>query len=118
MAVVAADELLRDEVQAKIPSSWGEGTPAKKGEGWEWVDPENPNNRVRVDPGNEALPDGYAGQEDHVHVESGGSSLDENGEITPGSSAKAPEAHIPLEKFLEWETWNSPEAAEGDGQGE
>ncbi len=118
VAVVAADELLRDEVQSKIPSSWGEGQPAKKGEGWEWVDPENPNNRVRVDPGDEDLPEGYAGQEDHVHVESGGSSLDENGEIAPDSNAKAPEAHIPLERYLEWETWNSPEAVEGDGDGE
>jgi hypothetical protein len=118
VAVLAADELLRDDVQAKIPSSWGEAKPAPSGEGWEWVDPENPRNKVRVDPGNEKLPEGYKGREDHVHVESGGAALDENGETAPGSNIHAPEAHIPLETYLEWETWNAPEATEGDGEGE
>jgi RHS repeat-associated protein len=92
----------------KIPSSWGEGSPTKKGVGMRWQDPANEGNGVRIDkgdPGNSQATQ----QVDHVVVRSNGKVIGRNGEAIPGSvKQNAVDAHIPLSEWVNWSSWNHP----------
>ncbi|WP_338766818.1 hypothetical protein V7968_00365 [Nocardia vulneris] len=94
----------------KIPTEWGEGQPNRKKDGERWHDPENPNGAgVRIDKGDPNSPN-PSQRVDHVVVRSDGKVLGPDGQaIPPGSSIKDhPEAHIPLEEWLKWKSWDHP----------
>jgi hypothetical protein len=95
------------EVQDKVPSSWGEGEPTGDG-GWKWQDPNNPGNNIRWSPGNpkSEYPNSRG---PNVKVNSNGRRLDRNGDP---SRARIPsedsETHIPQDEWLRWGSWNGP----------
>jgi RHS repeat-associated protein len=92
----------------KMPSTWGPGSPTKKGVGTRWQDPTNPGNGVRIDQGNPASAQATQ-QVDHVIVRYNGEVLGRSGTPIPGSIAEnAVEAHIPLSEWLGWSTWFHP----------
>ncbi|MEU6831520.1 hypothetical protein ABZ894_22970 [Nocardia beijingensis] len=94
----------------KVPKEWGEGQPNRKKEGQRWLDPDNPNgNGIRIDKGDPNSPN-PSQRVDHVVVRSEGKVLGPDGQpIPPGSSIKDhPEAHIPLDEWLKWKSWDNP----------
>ena len=100
---------LDDAATSKVPSGWGTGRPNKKGVGTRWVDPANPKtNGIRIDQGNPASPL-TTQQVDHVVVRSGGEVIGRDGNPISGSIRDNYEmAHIPLDEWLTWSTWNAP----------
>ena len=96
------------EVQAKLPSNWGPGIPNKKGVGTRWFDPTAPKaNGIRADQG---WPEAHfqTQQVDHVIVRSGGKVIGPDGNPIPGRIDDNWEAHIPLDDWLGWTTWDKP----------
>jgi hypothetical protein len=72
--------------------------PSAKGGGTEWVNPENPNDRVRVMPGNPDSPN--PSQKGPYVVDQNGGFRDVNGDPIGGPNpGKTPEAHIPYDDF-------------------
>ena len=100
---------LDDAATSKVPSGWGTGRPNKKGVGTRWVDPANPKtNGIRIDQGNPASPL-TTQQVDHVVVRSGGRVVGRDGNPISGLIRENYEmAHIPLDEWLTWSTWNAP----------
>lgn len=93
---------------SKLPSSWGEGVPTRKGEGVRWTDPSNKGNGVRIDRGNPANSQPTQ-RVDHVIVRQNGQVIGRNGRPINGSIAdNAVEAHIPLDEWKKWSSWSSP----------
>jgi hypothetical protein len=94
--------------QNKVPSSWGDSSPTKKGEGVRWNDPSNKGNSIRIDKGNPNSPN--ASQKvDHVVVNSGGRVIGRNGQPINGSIKNDPvNAHIPHSEWKNWTNWNKP----------
>jgi hypothetical protein len=99
---------LPSEASAKVPSSWGSATATKKGVGVRWSDPANPKGSgIRIDQGDPALPN-PSQRVDHVVVRSEGKILGPDGNPIPGPLKDHPEAHIPLDVWKTWKTWNRP----------
>jgi RHS repeat-associated protein len=99
---------LPSEASAKVPSSWGSATATKKGVGVRWSDPANPKGSgIRIDQGDPALPN-PSQRVDHVVVRSEGKILGPDGNPIPGPLKDHPEAHIPLDVWKNWKTWNRP----------
>ena len=82
---------------AGIPDNWIE-RPTRTGDGMEYVNPSNPNDRVRVMPGN---PNGrYLNQRRPYVIDQSGWFRDVNGNPILGPApGRTPEAHIPYERF-------------------
>ena len=77
-----------------IPSDWlSKGS--KKGDGSQYINPNNPHDRVRVMPGNPHSPN-PAQQVPYVKRQIDGKFFDASGRQVPGDS---PSAHIPLDQF-------------------
>ena len=82
---------------AGIPDNWIE-KPSKKGGGTEYVNPDDPNDRVRVMPGDRNSP--YPHQREPYVIDQKGGFRDVNGNPIPGPKPRAtPEAHIPYKDF-------------------
>lgn len=98
-----------DAATSKVPSGWGAGRPNNKGVGTRWADPANPQaNGIRIDQGNPAS-SLTTQQVDHVVVRSGGRVIGRDGNPISGSIRDNYEmAHIPLDEWLTWSTWNAP----------
>ena len=80
-----------------IPDDWIE-KPTDTPGGTQWVNPDNPNDRVRVMPGNPDSP--YPQQQGPYVVDQNGGYRDVNGNPIPGSRpGSTPEAHIPYDDF-------------------
>lgn len=107
-----------DRVREKVPEEWGPGETNKKWDptggdprrnkpGIRWEDPNDPGNGVRVDKGdpNSSNP---SQRVDHVVVRSGGRILGPDGEPINGPLNQNPQAHIPVEDYVRWITWNAP----------
>jgi len=91
---------------SKVPDAFGEGTATKKGVGWRWND--GKGNGIRIDQGNLNNSQEYQ-QVDHVVINSGGRVIGRDGKPIPGDiKTNAYEAHIPLEEWVKWKSWNSP----------
>jgi RHS repeat-associated protein len=98
------------QVSTKIPPEWGPGKPNNKGVGWRWLDPQNPAGEgVRIDQGNPLST--YPSQRvDHVVVRYNGVVRNRQGAPVPGGVASDPlNTHIPLDEWLTWKTWFSPD---------
>jgi RHS repeat-associated protein len=95
------------DARAKLPNSWGPGTPNTKGVGTRWFDPANKGNGIRIDQGipGSSFP---SQQVDHVVVRSGGRILGPDGKPIVGSLSENPQAHIPLSDWLTWSSWGAP----------
>ncbi|MDO5068345.1 MAG: hypothetical protein Q4D96_13795, partial [Propionibacteriaceae bacterium] len=96
------------EIRAKLPDSWGPGIPNNKGIGTRWFDPAAlKSNGIRADQGR---PDSHyqTQQVDHVIVRSGGKVIGPDGKPIPGKIDQNWEAHIPLDDWLGWSTWDKP----------
>lgn len=94
-------------VANKFPSGWGSKA-NKKGVGTRWQDPNNPGNGVRIDQGNpnHSLP---SQQVDHVIVRQNGQVIGRDGKPIQGSiKENAEQAHIPLNEYQNWKSWDSP----------
>jgi hypothetical protein len=82
---------------AGIPDDWNErptGTPGGK----QYINPNNPNDRVRVMPGNPSSK--YPNQQRAYVIDQNGSFRDVNGNPISGAApGRTPEAHIPYELF-------------------
>ena len=98
---------LSQAARDKVPTEWGDGGPTTKGVGQRWTDPGNQGNGIRIDRGNPNSPF-LSQQEDHVVVRSGGRILDPDGKPITGTLAQNPAAHIPLQDWLKWRSWNAP----------
>ncbi len=99
---------LDDAATAKVPSGWGPGRPNIKGVGTRWTDPANQGNGIRIDQGN-PLSTQVSQQVDHVVVRSGGEVIGRDGRPIVGSIKDNYDmAHIPLDEWLTWSSWNSP----------
>lgn len=101
-------EKIKDLIKNKIPLEWGKERPNKKKIGFRWQDPKDKGNGVRIDQGdpNNNSP---SQQKDHVQVVSRGKVIGRDGKPIKGSIKEDPEnAHIPLEEWLNWKNWNSP----------
>jgi RHS repeat-associated protein len=82
---------------AGIPDNWIE-KPSDKGGGTEYVNPENPNDRVRTMPGDPNSPN--PSQQKPYVVDQNGGYRDVNGNPIPGPKpGQTPEAHIPYDDF-------------------
>jgi hypothetical protein len=80
-----------------IPEDWVE-KPADTSGGTQWVNPNNPNDRVSVMPGNPDSP--YPHQQGPYVVDQKGGFSDVNGNtISAERSGATPEAHIPYDDF-------------------
>jgi RHS repeat-associated protein len=77
-----------------IPSDWLV-METKKGGGTQYVNPNNPHDRVRVMPGNPNSPN-TAQKSPYVKRQINGKFYDTQGRVVPGDS---PDAHIPLDQF-------------------
>lgn len=82
--------------------------PNSKKVGTKWFDPAAPKaNGVRIDQG--APGSSFPSQQvDHVIVRSGGNVLGPDGLPITGSMKQNPQAHIPLDDWLTWSSWNAP----------
>jgi hypothetical protein len=96
------------DARSKLPSSWGPGVPNSKKPGTRWFDPgARQSNGVRIDQGSPGST--YPSQQvDHVIVRSGGNVLGPDGLPITGSIKQNPQAHIPLDDWLSWTSWNAP----------
>ncbi len=99
---------LDDAATAKVPDGWGPGRPNNSSVGTRWTDPTNQGNGIRIDQGN-PLNTQATQQVDHVVVRSGGEVLGRDGRPIVGSIKDNYDiAHIPLDEWLTWSSWNSP----------
>jgi RHS repeat-associated protein len=100
---------------SKIPSGWSGPLPTKKFRkspnkpGYVWRAPKGQDS-VRIDKGD---PNAYWDTQkvDHVVINSGGRIVGRGGELLPPGARiqDYPEAaHIPLEEWLTWRSWNAP----------
>lgn len=78
----------------KIPSNWT-FKPSKKGGGYVLSDPNNPNNNIRVMPGNPNSPN-PAQQTPYVKYQNNGTNYDQNGSAVANDSAAS---HIPISAY-------------------
>ena len=90
----------KSDVVSKIPKPKGIPDdyvikPSKKGGGTQYVNPNNPHDRVRAMPGNPKSPN-PSQQTPYVKRQVDGKFLDKDGNVVPGDS---PEAHIPFDQF-------------------
>lgn len=84
---------------AGIPDNWIE-KPSAKGGGTEWINPTNPNDRVRVMPGNPSS-DYKEQQGPYVKDQNNGAFVDKNGQPIGGPRpGNTPESHIPYEDYV------------------
>jgi hypothetical protein len=80
-----------------IPDNWIEKPTIAAG-GKEYINPDNPNDRVRVMPGNPNSE--YPNQRRPYVIDQNGSFRDMDGNPIPGATpGRTPEAHIPFELF-------------------
>jgi hypothetical protein len=80
-----------------IPDDWIE-KPTDTSGGTEYINPDNPKDRVRVMPGNPSSQ--YPSQQKPYVIDQDGSYRDVNGNPIPGSApSRTAEAHIPYERF-------------------
>ena len=80
-----------------IPENWIV-TPSLKKDGTVYTNPINPNDRVRVMPGDPSSP--YPHQQQPYVIDQNGGYRDVNGKPIPGSyPGDTPAAHIPLSDF-------------------
>lgn len=101
-------EKIKDLIKNKIPPEWDKGRPNKKKIGFRWQDPKDKGNCIRIDQGNPNH-DKPSQTNDHVQVVSQGKVIGRDGKPIKGSIKEDPEnAHIPLEEWLNWKNWNSP----------
>lgn len=106
--ISSQDWTLPEAASQKIPQSWGDAQPNKKKPGWRWRDPTNQGNGVRIDRG-DADSSFPSQQVDHVILRKEGQVIGKNGQPIAGSIKNNPtEAHIPLDEWLEWQTWYAP----------
>lgn len=83
---------------AGVPDTWIE-KPSNKGGGTEWVNPDNPNDRIRVMPGNPDSPN--PSQRGPYVKDQNGGFRDVNGNPIPGANpGDTPAAHIPYNDFI------------------
>ncbi|MEU8470166.1 RHS repeat-associated core domain-containing protein [Streptomyces sp. NPDC029006] len=102
----SAPDWIPESATSKVPGELGAGKATKKGIGWRWND--GRGNGVRIDQGNLNNSQEYQ-QVDHVVVNSGGRIIGRNGKPIEGDiKTNAYEAHIPLDQWLKWKSWNSP----------
>jgi hypothetical protein len=103
-------EQMKQAGKSKVPKDWGEGEISQDGKGWRW----NPDkaNSVRIE---KAKPNSqYPSQQvDYVKITSGGKVIGKNGKPVNSTAefpkpSFAPEAHIPLSNWLNWDFWNKP----------
>lgn len=93
--------------QDKVPDGWAPGRPNSSATGTRWFGPNPDTEGVRVDLGNPQH--SWASQQvDHVIVRSDGKVLGPDGQPIVGSIKQNPQAHIPLEDWLKWKSWNTP----------
>jgi hypothetical protein len=106
---VKSGQALNAAARAKVPASWGAGSPTAKGTGTRWFDPQNPSGSgVRIDQGNPASK-WPTQQVDHVIVRRNGVVVGRDGRPISGSIKDNPvEAHIPLSEWLTWSEWWRP----------
>ena len=94
-----------------IPETWTErkGKPSKNPRSTIYEDPNNPKgNRVRVDAGNPNVTN-VTQRIDHVVVHSNGRVIGRDGQPIPGNIKENYEqAHIPLDEYNTWSSWNKP----------
>lgn len=97
-----------DQAKAKLPERWGDGEPNRKVPGRRWQDPKDPGSGVRIDRGDPDSP--FPSQRvDHVVVRDHGKVVGRDGRPIEGSiKSDAENAHIPLDEWLRWTTWNAP----------
>ena len=80
-----------------IPDNWIERDTDTHG-GRAYINPDNPNDRIRVMPGNPNSP--YPSQRRPYVIDQNGGYRDVNGNPIPGSApGRGPRAHIPHELF-------------------
>ena len=80
-----------------IPDNWIEMSSDTPG-GKEYINPNNPNDRVRVMPGNPSSK--YPSQQRPYVIDQNGSFRDADGNPIPGATpGRKPEAHIPYQLF-------------------
>ncbi|MFJ1901698.1 MULTISPECIES: RHS repeat-associated core domain-containing protein [unclassified Streptomyces] len=97
---------LDEAVTTKVPENFGPIKPTKKGHGFRWND--GRGNGVRIDRGNPNNSQQYQ-QVDHVVINSGGTIIGRDGQPIQGSiKDDAWNAHIPLEEWKAWDSWNQP----------
>ena len=107
-AYIQRPPFITDEIVGKLPSEWGMGQPSTKKGGWKWTDPDNQGNGLRVDPANPSSL-WQTQQVEHVVVRSLGVVLGRDGKPITGTIKDDPiNAHIPLEEYRQWRTWNHP----------
>ncbi|MEU3598321.1 RHS repeat-associated core domain-containing protein [Streptomyces sp. NPDC006798] len=103
------DGWLPESVLEKIPGHLNAPIPNKKGVGLRWLGPKQDS--IRIDKGNPNNPQPFQ-QVHHVVINSRGVVIGRNGKPLNGAIKKnyenAYQAHIPLDEWLTWETWNSP----------
>jgi hypothetical protein len=92
---------------AKVPTDWGFGTANSKLNGVRWTDPDDPGNGIRIDIAEPSSP-WPSQQVEHVVVRSGGNVLGPDGQPVVGAIKQNPQAHIPLEDWINWKDWNRP----------
>lgn len=81
-----------------IPPNWLE-KPTRKGGGMEYINPENPNDRVRVMPGNPNSPH-LSQQQPYVKDQTWGRFVDKEGKPIEGEDpGHSPKAHIPYPDY-------------------
>ncbi|MGN8172519.1 RHS repeat-associated core domain-containing protein [Agrobacterium sp. 22117] len=94
--------------QGKIPKSWGESSPTRKGEGLRWRDPSDKGNSVRIDRGNPTSPN-PSQRVDHVVINRGGRVVGRDGNPINGSIKNdAVNAHVPHSEWKNWSSWDKP----------
>ncbi|MFJ7150586.1 hypothetical protein ACIQVT_20660 [Streptomyces sp. NPDC100445] len=102
----SAPDWIPKSATSKVPDEFGPGKATKKGIGWRWND--GKGNGVRIDQGNLNNSQEYQ-QVDHVVINSGGRIIGRDGKPIEGDiKSSAYEAHIPLDQWPKWKSWNSP----------
>jgi hypothetical protein len=101
------------EAQEKVPKEWGQGKPTRKAAkdpskpGWRWNDPKNPNTSIRIDKGDPNSPN-PSQRVDHVVINNNGKVIGRDGQPVPKIKDEPGRAHIPLDDWLKWRSWNHP----------
>jgi RHS repeat-associated protein len=91
--------------QGRIPPSWGPGSASRSGGGWKWADPNNPNNQIRIMPGNPNAK--FESQrEPYVQIRHDGRVIGRGGAQQPDKYN--PDAHVPYREWINWRHWHSP----------
>ncbi|MBT2441830.1 hypothetical protein J7E93_17275 [Streptomyces sp. ISL-36] len=103
------DGWLPETAVQKVPEGFGPMKPTKKGIGFRFPGPKQDG--IRIDKGNPDNPQ-VLQQVHHVVINSGGKIIGRDGNPIKGainqSEHNAYMAHIPLEDWLKWKSWNSP----------